>query len=83
MIRLVKVGEAFLHLMPYSEVCIHMRVASKPMLVEIISDRAAQLHEPAAAPDQKPRMFSAPILLGEAGAYTDSFGRHYIHETKD
>lgn len=53
----------FLVEMPCSEVCLHMRVAGKPMMVELLS-RSAQLYDPLTG-----RPFSSPILFGEAGVY--------------
>jgi hypothetical protein len=57
--------------LPYSEVCMHMRVAGRVMTVEVIGGEfpdgrqwyAAQLHHD----DGRP--FSAPILTGEAGIH--------------
>jgi hypothetical protein len=61
--------------LPYSEVCIHMQVAGKPMNVQLLYEGRspmAQLFK-----DDGSR-FSFPILLGEAGIYTDDAGHHYL-----
>src|SRR5438309_528067 len=62
--------------LPYSEVCMHMRVAGKPMNVQIVQQgdaiTVAQLLN-----DDGSR-FSSPILLGEAGILTDALGHHYV-----
>lgn len=47
--------------MPYSEVCMHMRVAGKPMLTRPVGHNMCQLYTP------NGRIFSFPITMGEAG----------------
>lgn len=48
--------------LPYSEVCMHMRVAGTQMLGELVEDgRMVQLYKPDGEP------FSFPITRGEAG----------------
>lgn len=62
-------GVMFIIRLPFSEVCVHMRVADKVMGAEIVEDgRAVQLY------DDNGNRFSAPITTGEAGIYT-SFGK--------
>jgi hypothetical protein len=71
----VQVGDVVRVRLPYSEVCIHMRVAGKPMNVQVVGDgdsAVAQLLN-----DDGSR-FSFPVLLGEAGIHTDGTGRHYV-----
>lgn len=74
----VEPGDVLPITLPWSEVCMHMRVAGKPMLVEITTGRwpAAQLLE-----DGRP--YSFPITLGEAGIFTDDAGlyvpEHAVH----
>ena len=71
----VKVGDVVRVRLLYSEVCMHMRVAGKPMNVQIVGDgssTAAQLLRDDGTP------FSMPITLKEAGIQTDSVGRHYV-----
>lgn len=48
--------------MPYSEVCMHMRIAGKTMWVADAGQRMAQLYDP-----ETGRPFSFPITHGEAG----------------
>ena len=62
----IEVGGRGRKLMPYSEGCIHMRIAGKYMDFEIL-EQAVQLF---VTDDNTPRFsqhFSSPILLGEAG----------------
>lgn len=47
--------------LPYSEVCMHMKIAGKTMWVEPVGSNAAQLY------DEFGRPFSFPITKGEAG----------------
>ncbi len=48
--------------MPWSEVCLHMGIADRPMLAELTdSGHMVQLYT------LDGRIFSAPITLGEAG----------------
>lgn len=58
--------------LPYSEVCMHMRVAGKRAQVDV-GDRCAQIRK------KNGDRFSAPILLSEAGFYQDAKGWfHYV-----
>jgi len=54
--------------MPYSEVCMHMRIAGHCMGWKIVGQNAVQLF------DKLGNVWSAPITLGEAGFYQDSRG---------
>lgn len=51
---------------PYSEVCMHMRVAGKPMWVSPVGAPMAQLY------DLEGVKFSFPICRGEAGLSYDA-----------
>lgn len=69
----------FLNTMPWSEVCMHMQIAGKPMICELVSDRMVQLYEPnfreldgATSLRDALKPFSAPILTGEAGIFEES-----------
>lgn len=53
--------------LPYSEVCVHLGVAGKEMLVAVIAD-GAQLF------DDDGRLFSMPITWGEAGLRVEKEG---------
>jgi hypothetical protein len=65
----VKLGDTVHdHELPYSEVCMHMNVAGKTMSVKRSDVFAAQLI------DSDGHNFSSPILLGEAGFYSDQAG---------
>lgn len=70
----VRPNTLFLNYMPYSEVCMHMRIAGKPMACKLVGDRPmVQLYD---ITTREP--FSFPITAGEAGLYTDSDGEHYM-----
>jgi hypothetical protein len=72
-IRRLLPGERVTKEMPYSEVCMSMRVAGRVMIAEVLDGRMAQLYDEADA------KFSAPITLGEAGIYIDQVSA-YVHE---
>lgn len=63
--RLINVGQRGVKLMPASEVCLHMKITDKPMIFELVSNRAVQLYNMDGTP------FSFPILTGEAGIFTN------------
>jgi hypothetical protein len=73
-------GLKYKTILPSSEVCMHMRVAGKPMLVELLPGRhAVQLYTPDGVP------FSSPILPGEAGVYdrgSREVSVYYLYEYK-
>lgn len=72
----VELGEEFQTELPYSEVCMHMRVAGTTMTVVVVGpveQAVAQLYK-----DGRP--FSFPITLGEAGVFRDEFGFYYYKE---
>lgn len=72
--RYVDPGETVSVELPYSEVCMHMRVAGKRMDVQFLSERnGAQLL------NANGSRFSFPILPGEAGFYRETDGRHYYY----
>lgn len=50
--------------LPYSEVCMHMRVAGKTMAVDVLPTMAQLI-------DSDGRNFSFPITHGEAGLRVD------------
>lgn len=60
----IRPGERVKVRLPWSEVCMSMRVAGKVMWAELVEDGAAiQLY------DAEGDKFSFPITLGEAGFY--------------
>ena len=65
--RSVKTGQRYKGTMPHSEVCLHMGIAGKEMLFEVLEAGTplVQLY------DAEGRQFSFPVLLGEAGVYAD------------
>lgn len=67
----VKPGETIMVTLPYSEVCMHMRVAGKTLPV-MINERSAQII------DEDGGLCGAPVTLGEAGIYMDEQGGMYI-----
>jgi hypothetical protein len=69
----VRRGTKFANVMPHSEVCMHMGIAGKTMGCELVGERPmVQLFE-----IESQRPFSAPILTGEAGIFTDRDGQFY------
>lgn len=60
----LQVGDRFSTIAPYSEVMMHMNLAGKPIEVEIVSERAAQIYVDG-------QQFSMPVTLGEAGIYRE------------
>ncbi|MFE3205752.1 hypothetical protein [Embleya sp. NPDC059237] len=68
----LRVGDRVRVRLPWSEVCLHMRVADREMDVEVLADGMAQLRTLDGA------LFSAPITWGEAGVYRDRDGRPYL-----
>ena len=71
--RRVQVGDTVRLRMPWSEVCLHMNVADRPMLATV-GERMVQL----ATLDGRP--FSAPITHGEAGVHTGEAGFYVLPE---
>ena len=71
----VNVGDVIRLRLPYSEVCIHMRVAGKPMNVQLLQEGSYPVAQLLNGDGSR---FSSPILPGEAGIYTDGAGRHYV-----
>lgn len=72
--RYIQPGERVPNEMPWSEVCMHMRIAGQVLEVEIVGEQyhMAQLYK-----DGQP--FSAPVTTGEAGIYQDYDGRYYVN----
>jgi len=78
--RYIEPNEKYPAILPHSEVCMHMGVAGKIMFIEWDGKRSVQLyrvecHGNGWNADDKFVSFSAPILLGEAGVYTDEHGK--------
>jgi hypothetical protein len=70
----VRKGTKFVSTMPYSEVCMYMGIAGKKMGCEFVGERPmVQLFD-----IETRQPFSAPILTGEAGVFTDEHGEFYI-----
>ena len=67
----VEVGRAYMLTLPWSEVCMHMKVADKSMTAEILPTGVQLLN-----PDGS--RFSAPITHGEAGLYRDETGLYFL-----
>lgn len=81
--RYIEPNEMFPSVMPYSEVCMHMKIAGKIMWCKWDGNRSVQLyrvecHGNGYNADDKFVPFSAPILLGEAGLYTDESGVYQV-----
>lgn len=69
----VEVGETIMIVLPYSEVCMHMRVAGKALPVRIL-EHGAQII------DEDGGLCGAPVTWGEAGIYMDHQGQMYINQ---
>ena len=68
--RYLTVGEQATITMPWSEVCMSMRVAGRPMVAQLLPGGMVQLFD-----DRGP--FSFPITSFEAGIYQDADGYCY------
>jgi hypothetical protein len=73
------VGSEGAHVMPWSEVCVHMGVADKVMGFRVEGTPNREMVQ-LLTPDGTP--FSFPITPGEAGLYRDADGRLYTVEVK-
>jgi hypothetical protein len=62
--HLVNIGDFGVKIMPYSEVCMHMRIAGKVMMFQVLSRNSVQIY------DLDGKIFSFPIGYGEAGFYS-------------
>lgn len=60
--------------LPYSEVCMHLKVAGQVRNVEVFNHGAQILNEDGSR-------YSFPITLGEAGIYADAQGLYIQEET--
>lgn len=69
--RYVRVGDRVPLVMPYSEVCMHLRVAGTVMLGELLPSRMVQLFTVDGV------RVSFPVTSGEAGLYEDDHGMFY------
>lgn len=67
MMHNVKPGDTVRVRLPWSEVCMHMRVAGELRKVRVLADGAQILDD-----DGSP--FSFPVTHGEAGIYRDAAG---------
>jgi hypothetical protein len=70
--RLIRPAEEFTIQLPYSEVCMHLRVAGTRMRARLQPNRMVQLLQPDGTD------FSFPITDSEAGLYTDEQGAWLI-----
>jgi hypothetical protein len=70
--RLIRPTEEFAIQLPYSEVCMHLRVAGTRMRARLQPNRMVQLLHPDGTD------FSFPITDSEAGLYTDEQGAWLI-----
>lgn len=83
--RFVEVGETVTVELPFSEVCIHMRVAGREMPVRLQAARYLNGEEAPGSPvaqilTESGSEFSFPVLYGEAGFYRTADGRFYTYE---
>lgn len=71
----IKPGEKGRGMMPWSEVCMHMRVSDTVMEFELLE--TGEMVQLIAGNGEK---FSAPILPGEAGIYQDGKKRLFYYK---
>jgi hypothetical protein len=69
-------GHCYRAEMPYSEVCMHMRVAGTFMVIRLADADCVQLL------DRRGRDFSVPILAAEAGLYRSADGWWFEYKTE-
>lgn len=67
----IKPGDVVRLKLPWSEVCMHLRIADQVRDVRVLDDGAQILND-----DGTP--FSFPVTHGEAGIYTDAHGLYAI-----
>ncbi len=75
MIHYVEPGETTTVVLPYSEVCMHLRVAGKRMRCMVTTSDRRHLQVQLLDDDARP--FSFPVTLGEAGFFRDGQDRIY------
>jgi hypothetical protein len=80
----VSVGDTVTVELPYSEVCMHMRVAGRRMPVRLQDARYFNGEPAPGSPvaqilTESGGEFSFPVLYGEAGFYRDETGRFYTY----
>lgn len=63
-------------ILPYSEVCMHMGVAGKPAVVELLKSEQGYTSAQIYIDGQK---YSSPVTTGEAGIFCDDKGQHYTY----
>lgn len=66
----VEVGRAYMLTLPWSEVCMYMKVAGTAMTAEILPDGVQLVNADGSR-------FSSPITHGEAGLYRDDKGLYF------
>lgn len=70
--RRVNVGDTVLMILPYSEVCMHLKIAGQARQVQLLHG-AAQIYSEDGTP------FSFPVGCGEAGFHYDDLGWYYVN----
>jgi hypothetical protein len=73
-IQYVKPGETVTVELPWSEVCMSMRVAGRATRVQLIDPDGEGRHMLAQIFDDEGRPFSFPVLASEAGFYRNTDG---------
>jgi hypothetical protein len=75
--RRLKSGDIVTLTLPYSEVCMHLRVAGQVWDVQVLPDGAQNVGR---APERM--HYSFPVTHGEAGIYSDAEGLYIQEEVK-
>lgn len=68
----VSVGQTFMHEAPFSEVCMHMRIAGTYKTMRRVSEHAVQIY------DIDGRLMGGAVTTGEAGLLCDDQGVYYV-----
>jgi len=73
----IESGERGRTVMPHSEVCMHMSVAGRAMLFELLESGHVQLL------NDDGTVFSAPVSSGEGGVFSDTEGFYFHSHRSD
>lgn len=74
MVEIFEVGDEGADTMPWSEVCMHMRIADKVMRFRVVGSTGNEMVQ---LLNEDGTPFSFPITPGEAGLYRNHEGKLY------
>ncbi len=72
-VELVYPGRMTIAVMPFSEVCCHMKIQAQLMRIVLLPSGMVQLYR------MDRTLFSSPITSGEAGVYQNHHGEYWIN----